>query len=203
MSRDYLHPYQPIRKHGLKLPHWQQDEAMQFVTFRLGDSLPEEKKELWKTQRNAWNQTWPKPWTPEQEADYHRRFTYRLEKWLDAGAGSCLLRDSTNRGILEKILMFDEGRKYEHHAWVIMPNHVHLLFKPLAPLESLIQTWKSISARRIATRPIWQANCRDTMIRDGDHFTNAVQYIRRNPTKARLPETDFTLWQSERALRIS
>ena len=139
MSRDYLHPDQPIQKHGLKLPHWQQGEAMQFVTFRLGDALPKEKIELWKTQRNAWNRTWPKPWTQEQEAEYHRRFTHRLERWLDAGAGSCLLRDPSNREILEKILMFDDGRKHEHHAWVIMPNHIHLLFKPLAPLESLIQ----------------------------------------------------------------
>lgn len=98
--------------------------------------------------------------------------------------------------------MFDEGVKYQHHAWVTMPNHVHLLFKPLAPLESLIQAWKSISARRIANGPIWQPNYRDTMIRDGEHFANAVRYIRRNPVKAKLAAGDFTLWQSERALGI-
>jgi hypothetical protein len=38
------------------------------------------------------------------------------------------------------------------------------------------------------------------MIRDGDHFANAVRYIRRNPSKLR-PE-HFTLWQSDRALTI-
>lgn len=203
MSRDYLHPDQPIHKHGLKLPHWQQGEAMQFVTFRLNDSLPQEKIQRWKTQRDAWNQTWPKPWSAEQEADYHRQFTYRLERWLDVGTGSCLLRDVGKRQCMESVLMFDEGVKHQHHAWVIMPNHVHLLFKPLSPLESLIQAWKSISARRIANGPIWQPNYRDTMIRDREHFANAVRYIRRNPVKAKLAAGDFTLWQSEQALEIA
>jgi hypothetical protein len=51
--------------------------------------------------------------------------------------------------------------------------------------------------------PIWQRNYRDTLIRDGDHFANAVRYIRKNPVKAKLPEDAFTLWQSERAAKIS
>lgn len=42
MSSDDLNPEKFIRKHGDKLPHWQQGEAMQFVTFRLRDALPQE-----------------------------------------------------------------------------------------------------------------------------------------------------------------
>jgi len=41
-----------------------------------------------------------------------------------------------------------------------------------------------------------------TLLRDGDHFANAVPYIRSNPAKPKLGEDDFTLWQSHRALRI-
>jgi putative transposase len=41
------------------------------------------------------------------------------------------------------------------------------------------------------------------LIGDGDHFANAVRYIRKNPVKAKLPEDAFTLWQSERAAKIS
>lgn len=203
MSRDHLHPDKPIEKHGLVLPHWKQDEVMQFVTFRLGDSLPAEKIRHWKKQKLLWEKSWPEPWTPEQQAEYHRRFTWRLEKWLDGCEGSCILQKSSNREILEAVLMFDEGTKVEHHAWVIMPNHVHLLFKPLAPVESLIQAWKSISARRIGKGSIWQQNYRDTLIRDSGHFINAVRYIRRNPAKARLVEGDFSLWESERARAVS
>ena len=203
MSRDYLHPDRPIAKHGSKLPHWQQGEVMQFVTFRLGDALPGEKVQAWKKQRDAWKQTWPPPWTAEQEKEYHLRFTAKLERWLDQGAGCCLFRDAEKRQLLEDVLMFQQGERQEHHAWVIMPNHVHLLFKPLLPMEKLIQPWKSLSARKIGSGSIWQPNYRDTLIRDFDHFVNAVRYIRRNPTKARLRPEEFTLWQSERALAVS
>ncbi len=203
MSRDYLHPDQPIDKHGVALPHWEQDEVMQFVTFRLGDSLPKGKIQQWKHEKAVWENTWSKPWTPEQQAEYNRRFIWRLEKWLDEGAGSCLLKESPNREILEGVLKFDEGKGCEHHAWVIMPNHVHLLFKPLAPLESLIQAWKSISAKRIGKGSIWQSNYRDTLIRSSEHFVNAVRYIRRNPAKAHLREGSYSLWESGRAAAVS
>lgn len=61
MSRDYLHPDHEIRKHGDKLPHWQQGEVMQFVTFRLGDALPKEKVRKWIMQSKAWKSTNPPP----------------------------------------------------------------------------------------------------------------------------------------------
>jgi REP element-mobilizing transposase RayT len=96
--------------------------------------------------------------------------------------------------------MRDQGTRVHHHAWVIMPNHLHLLFTGLTNLENLIKTWKGVSSRKIGQGRIWQKGYRDTMIRDADHFANAVRYIRRNPSKLR-PE-HFTLWQSDRALTI-
>jgi putative transposase len=203
MSWDYLHPDHKILKHGDKLPHWQQGEVMQFVTFRLGDALPKEKIRKWIEQSRAWKSTNPQPWTPEQEKEFHQRFTAKIERWLDEGAGCCLFKHSENRTILEDILMHFQGERVTHHAWVIMPNHLHLLFKPMVPLEKLIQAWKSVSAKQIAQGSIWQRNYRDTMIRDFDHFANAVRYIRRNPVKAGLSEGQFTLWQSEMALRVT
>ena len=202
MSRDYLNPNGDILKHGNKLPHWEQGEVIQFVTFRLGDALPREKVLHWKCQSEAWRSAWPPPWPPEQEAEYHRRFTLKLETWLDQGSGSCLLGEPVNRNILEEVLMRFQGERVDHHSWVIMPNHVHLLFKPIDPLDILLQAWKSVSAKRIGRGSIWQANYRDTLIRDGDHFANAVRYIRKNPVKAKVREDAFTLWQSERALGI-
>lgn len=136
------------------------------------------------------------------EKEYHQRFTAKLERWLDEGAGCCLFRDFEQRKILEEVMMRFQGERVEHHAWVIMPNHVHLLFKPMDSLGKLIQAWKSVSAKRIGQRSIWQRNYRDTLIRDYDHFANALRYIRRNPVKAGLREGGFTLWQSERALRV-
>ncbi len=197
---EYLNSSEEIQKHGMKLPHWQQSESMQFVTFRLGDAMPHQKIRQWKEEHATWVSHHPKPWSPEQEAEYHRRFTWKLEHWLDEGSGSCLLKNPELREILEETLMRDHGTRAVHHAWVIMPNHVHLIFTAHARLETLMKTWKGVSARKIGHGSIWQKGYRDTIIRDAGHFANAVRYIRRNPVK--LPPGTFTLWQSERALKI-
>ncbi|RYD46760.1 MAG: hypothetical protein EOP85_06790 [Verrucomicrobiaceae bacterium] len=203
MPPDFLHPDREIQKHGDSLPHWQQGDALQFVTFRLADSLPWSLVREWKDLRRQWTANHPKPWDELTEREYHSNFTWKIEGWLDSGMGSCLLGEKGTREPLIESIMRYQGERVIHEAWVIMPNHVHLLFKPLIPLPDLIEAWKSVSARAIGRGPIWQRNYRDTMIRDIDHFNNAVRYIRNNPVKAKLADESFTLWEGERAMRIS
>jgi len=198
---DFLNDHGEILKHGDDLPHWQQGEVVQFVTFRLGDSMPASKLRQWREIKEIWHAGHPGPLTPDLQGERDQHFSRSLEKFLDEGAGSCLFKEPANRKILEETLMHDQGGKVIHHAWVIMPNHVHLLFTPTYPLEKIIQTWKSVSARKMGKGPIWQGNYRDTLVRDWDHFINAVRYIRGNPR--RLPEGSYTLWLGDRALRIS
>ncbi len=198
---EFFNPSGEILKHGEQLPHWQQGEVMQFVTFRLADSMPQSKLRQWKEELATWQHHHPKPWNSKTESEYHRRFTRRIEVWLDEGAGSCIFKEIEARQILENTLMRDQNFRVVHHAWVIMPNHAHLLFTPRAPLEKLMQSWKGVSARKIGKGSIWRKNYRDTLIRDSSHFANAIRYIRRNPKK--LPPNTFTLWQSDRALAIS
>ncbi len=197
---DYLDPSDEIDKHGQKLPHWQQGEAMQFITFRLGDAMPASKLRQRKEERAVWLTRHPQPWSLEVEKEYHRRFTWKLEAWLDEGAGCCLFNEPANREIMQAVLMRFQGVTVEHHSWVIMPNHLHLHFTPMRPLEKLAQAWKGTSARGIGRGSIWQKNYRDTMIRDGGHFANVVRYIRRNPAK--LPSGTSTLWEGPRALAV-
>ena len=197
---DFLNESGEILKHGHKLPHWQQGEAMQFVTFRLGDAMPAVKLRQWKEERDVWLAHHPRPWSTEVEKEYHRRFTRQQEEWLDEGAGACLLAEPAHREIVQGVLMHYQEVKVEHHAWVIMPNHLHLLFTPKVPLEILLKAWKGTSARRIGSGSIWQKDYRDTLIRDSGHFANAVRYIRRNPAK--LKPGTFSLWQGEKALAV-
>lgn len=189
-----------IEKHGGKLPHWQQGEVMQFVTFRLGDAMPMGKLKVWKEERETWLRWHPEPWDEKTAKEYYRKFTDRLEGWLDQGAGSCLLKEPANRELLEATLMHDHPDRAELRSWVIMPNHVHLLFTPKVPIEKLMKSWKGVSARRIGRGSIWQKNYRDTLIRDGGHFGNAVRYIRRNPVK--LSPAVYSLWEGERAKAV-
>jgi hypothetical protein len=197
---EFLDPFQQIDKHGGRLPHWQQAGTMQFVTFRLNDAMPSTKLRQWKAEREIWLAHHPEPWSPGEDNEYHRRFVWRLERWLDQGWGCCLLKDAAVREVMAATLLHDQDVRASHHAWVIMPNHVHLLFTANARLEILVKAWKGIAARRIGKGGIWQPGYRDTMIRHGEHFANAVRYIRRNPVRLRPDE--FTLWQSERALAV-
>ena len=196
----FFNPQGITARHGTRLPHWQQRGVMQFVTFRLGDAMPEDRLSQWKEDVAIWKRNHPEPWSDETLIEYHRRFTHALESWLDSGFGSCWLSDAKFRRVLEETLMRDHDSRAVHHAWVIMPNHVHLLFTPLAPLNVLMKTWKGVSARGIGKGSIWQKGYRDTMIRDEMHFANAVLYIRRNPAKLRKGQ--FTLWESELARKV-
>ncbi len=197
---DFLNPSDEILKHGPKLPHWQQGEAIQFVTFRLGDSMPATKLRQWREERDTWLKTHPQPWPSDIEKEYHKRFTRKLETWLDEGVGACWFKEPERRKMMDEILMRFQGERVEHHAWVIMPNHLHLLFAPKIPIETLLKAWKGTSSHRIGQGSIWQKNYRDTLIRDGTHFANAVRYIRKNPKG--LPANTFSLWQGPRALAI-
>lgn len=173
---------------------------MQFVTIRLGDAMPKEKLDQWRKERACWLNAHPEPWIEDIRAKYHQRFTVALEGWLDRGHGSCIFGNPGAREILEDVLMFHQGTRVEHYCWVIMPNHVHLLFTPKTSLSELMRNWKGIAARKIGRGSIWQANYRDTLIRDAEHFGNAVRYIRRNPS--RLQKGSYRLWQSERAMGV-
>ena len=102
---------------------------------------------------------------------------------------------------MESILMKFQGERYIHESWVIMPNHLHLLFKPLVPIDKLIKAWKGAFSSKHGKGSIWQERYRDTLMRDSKHFANCVRYIRRNPRHF-TPGT-FTLWESERAKKIS
>ncbi|RYD46146.1 MAG: hypothetical protein EOP85_08015 [Verrucomicrobiaceae bacterium] len=195
--REFLDPTKEIHKHGAILPHWHQENAMQFVTFRLADAMPSSKLRIWKEEFTIWENHHPKPWSPSVRQEYDERFVWKLENWLDEGSGSCLLAEPEFRKFLEETLMHDEGSRVDHHSWVIMPNYVHLLFTARHPLHLLMKSWKGITARKIGRGRIWQQGYRDTMIRDAEHFSNAVRYIRRNPAK--LKSGSYTLWESERA----
>lgn len=141
--------------------------------------------------------------------EYHRRFSAAMERWLDAGHGSCVLRDPANASIVAEALRHFDGERCTQIAWVVMPNHVHSLFVPHAgwPLSELLHSWKSYTSSAINKHmeregALWQKDYFDRIIRDGQHLENVVRYIRRNPAKARLHTGEYVLYESELARSI-
>ena len=88
----FFNPYADIRQTKNRLPHWQQQGAIYFVTFRLVDSVPMRLLNQWESERKNWLRVHPEPWSLELEQEYHQRFSGAIEHWLDVGYGECLLR---------------------------------------------------------------------------------------------------------------
>ncbi len=195
----FFDPSAEVDKHRHKLPHWQQEETWIFLTWRLSDSLPLSKLKAWREEREMWLQLHPPPWDEKTEETYHERFSHEIDKWLDAGSGSCLLRDPANARIVADALHHFDGDRYRLAAYVVMPNHVHVLFAP-APgheLPELVHSWKRFTARKINLREeksgaLWQPDYWDRLIRSREHYEWVEKYIAGNPAK--LAAGNFLLW---------
>src|SRR5438477_6661213 len=96
----------PVARYGRHLPHWRQEGCTYFVTFRLADSIPQDKLRQWERELADWLRRNPEPHSAAQRAEYHERFTERFQRWLDAGQGSCRLRDPALSTLVEEALRF-------------------------------------------------------------------------------------------------
>ena len=121
-----LHPDRHVTRYVRHLPHWRQDGATYFVTFRLADSLPQEKLRELKRIKEDWERKHPPPRGDSDWQALSRETIERVENWLDQGLGSCVLaEESVAAEIVESMHYFDDER-YELDCHVVMANHVHL-----------------------------------------------------------------------------
>jgi REP element-mobilizing transposase RayT len=81
---------------------------------------------------------------------------------------------------------------YELHAFVVMPNHVHLLITPAVELRKLTMSLKSVTAKHanrilgLTGQPFWQDESYDRVVRDETEFDGIRAYIEANPVRAGL-----------------
>jgi putative transposase len=170
------------------LPHFDAPGVTQFVTFQLHDSFPV-------TRRREFEAI-----LKESDSSVKRR---KLEAWLDRGNGECQLRRQELAELVEKTLLEGRGRDYQMQAWVIMPNHVHLVVGVWdIPLTRLINGWKGKSSRAVNERlsrhgAFWQKDYYDTLVRDESHLKRAIRYTEQNPAKTFLAKSAREwLWSS-------
>jgi leucyl-tRNA synthetase/REP element-mobilizing transposase RayT len=190
--------YTPTEKHRRNLPHWQQDGRSYFITYRLADSLPQEKLAALRQEREMWLASHPEPRSDEQQKQYHELFSGRIEEWLDAGTGSCVLKTPELARIIADNLFHFDGDRYTLEGVVVMPNHVHVLVH-LAEGQDLgktLHSWKSFTSKRIqeslgTNGQFWQDEYFDTLVRDPDHLGDLRQYIWDNPRRAGLKQGMF------------
>lgn len=162
------------------LPHCDKAGTIQMVTFRLADAMPV-----------ALRREWEALFAIEDE----RERRTELEGYLDQGRGECWLRDTRVAAAVEQVFLRGDGERYRMIAWVVMPNHVHLLFELGAmPLGELLKAWKGTganAANRLLGRKgtSWQDEYWDRYMRDEAHYRKAKHYIEWNPVKAHLVQS--------------
>ena len=204
--RSYFDPERPIGfVRGGNLPHWRQEGVTYFVTWRTADSMPRERVEQWQREREEWLAQHPEPHSESEKAEYDRLFSERWEKWLDECHGECLLARPELKAVVESALRHFDGQRYRLDAFVVMPNHVHVLVTPLGAhrLSEIVQNWKSYTAHEINRRlgrkgSFWQKESFDHIVRSADEMERLRKYIRDNPkllveaTSPSLPCVDST-----------
>ena len=186
------------------VPHIESHLLIQHVCYHLADSLPREVVDgLWA----ELEETPPSLRNAEMEK--------RVMVYMDAGHGSCVLREPELAKVVQDTFLVFNGKRYTLHAWCVMPNHVHILFQPLEgwTMSRIVASWKSFTGRRISAwrkvnspdglhldsarrdssggpkgepNRVWHREYFDRYIRDAAHYANVVNYIHENPVNAGL-----------------
>ena len=178
------------------LPHVKREGAVYFVTFRLADSLPRsvlmqfvaERAERLRAEQNS---------SKASVELIDREYARKVERFLDTGAGECVLERPDLAALVAEAIRFFDAERYYLRAWVVMPNHVHVVFWP-APnhtVSAVLRTWKqftAVRANRILNRagqPFWQRESYDHWIRNDEERQRCCNYVRNNPPRAGLCRT--------------
>ena len=91
-----------------------------------------------------------------------------------------------------------QDKFYKLAAVVVMPDHVHLILKPMdgLTLSRIMKGIKGVSANRLnqlrhTSGAFWQAESFDRILRNEQEFEEKLQYMLDNPVKAGLAATGW------------
>jgi putative transposase len=176
--------------HERRLPHWQPEGADLFVTWRLHGCLPADRPILIGSTAG-------------------KVFVAMDRELAKASIGPKWLADRRVAQVVADTLLYGEQQLhlYDLHAWVIMPDHVHILIQPHADLSQIMKTIKGFSARQAneilgrSGEAFWQKESYDHWVRDELEFHKIVCYIESNPVSPGLVEDpeDWAFSSSGRA----
>ena len=182
------------------LPHWRQAGATYFVTFRLDDALPASVATNILKERDEFLLQQGRAISPERQAEIKEFFREKMEAELDKGHGACVLKDSAIADVVESALRHFDGQRYWLGEYVIMPNHVHAVVRPIMghALSAILHSWKSFTAHEVRKRSggegqLWQHESFDHIVRNEHELERVSAYVQENPVKARLVAGSFRL----------
>ncbi len=192
--------YDLVEKHRRKLPHLQLTDQIISLTWRLAFTLPRELLLLAEELREGLRSS--RYGTQNFSSDLLNGYAQKLQQYDEyLGRYSLLgltLCTPEIGNMISGAFHCYSGKLYELHCFCVMPNHVHVLLKPLPDaagqfthLSRIVQLLKSYTARQInqllaREGQVWQSEYFDRFIRNSKDYYNTVQYILDNPRKAGL-----------------
>lgn len=118
--------------------------------------------------------------------------TYFITTRVDSKVGKPF-QNSHIASLMVSSLYREDKQKYMLHAYVVMPDHLHLIIKPLSEntLAQIMQNLKGSTAYAInkllnRTGKFWQSENFDHLIRDAIGLREKWEYVKENPVKAGL-----------------
>ncbi len=190
------------------LPHWQPEGGTFFVTYRLAGSLPRNVIDELKKERQRLISLTKEPEYSEQE--WNLRIEKRMfaiwDQYLDKSNSIKWLSDPHIADIVRENLYYHAGKRYTLWAYVLMPNHVHVLLTPhllseiqidkksrlkRGALSSILHNLRGNTAYKAnkilgQTGRFWQDEAYDHLVRDNNELQGIIGYIENNPVKAGL-----------------
>ncbi|HYV28576.1 MAG TPA: transposase [Candidatus Eisenbacteria bacterium] len=203
MQMEFLDPNPSPRLAGRYdrgyLPHVRAQGRSYFVTFRLEGTLPQELLRQYQAEREALLATaeqTEKDASTETQRSLFGLYSEKIETYLDAGYGECWLKEARIAELMAGAFRFFDGQRYDLGPWVVMPNHVHVIVRPLGThlLDEIVKSWKGFTAReanRLLARTgesFWAREYYDHIVRDDEERARLANYIHDNPVKAGLCE---------------
>ena len=102
--------------------------------------------------------------------------------------------DEDYAAFLKAIGDLKQRRPFEFYGYCLMPNHVHLLIRPLeTPISRVMQSLLVSHTQRYhrchhSGGHVWQGRFKSPVIQDDDHLLTVLRYIEANPLRARMVE---------------
>lgn len=165
-----------VAYHHRNLPHYFVNNGTYFITFRLANSIPQDKLEQLKNKnKNPGDKIFAKYDALLESQEYGEKF----------------LSDEKVAENLVRILHSLDDEEYKIICYTIMSNHVHLLFETQNNVSRIMKTIKGRSARESnlllnRTGSFWQSESFDRVIRDERELNMVIKYVLLNPVKCGL-----------------
>jgi len=190
-----------------RLPHWDRPGATYFVTSCLAGSIPAQGLlDIANYRHDLERRPQPVDVTPEEWKYRRGKMLFgRTDRWLDVESLARHFEDSNLAKVVVDSMFHFAQERYELLAFVVMPSHIHWVFRPLetwvmalgadaenrSPRERILHSLKTYTAwncNQLLQRrgPFWQDESYDHCVRDEEELERIIDYIEQNPVKAGL-----------------